>query len=167
MCYCCRKLEIRQNFDKSASLALIFSKRGQFCERGHEILVPDWIRQICERGKDAREANLSKFWRISNFQSASLTQIGLSHSRPLPLTHVICLSQSAHDLTHGLSHTQPLSHTASLTQISLSHTDRPLSHSVSLTQITWVSGRGRSSERGQSVKSITNNQSNLAKLIDR
>ena len=51
--------------------------------------------------------------------------------RPLPLTHVISLSQ----LAHGLSGTLPLWHMASLAHIGLSRTDRPLLHTAFLAQI--------------------------------
>ena len=46
-------------------------------------------------------------------KSASLAQIGLSCRQPLPLTHVICLSQSEStaSLAHSFSRTRPLLHT--------------------------------------------------------
>ena len=122
ICYCCQKLEICLGLSHrsvlsnqepvfhdlsckdwplshTASLTLSQSddckqgQRGQFCKRGHvrerpcareanlckrgrKILVPDWITQICERGRD----------KFLTFDSNS--------TRPFPLTHVICLSQS-------------------------------------------------------------------------
>ena len=42
------------------SMRVAEGKRGRFCERGCEItenLVPDWLRQICERGRCVREVD--------------------------------------------------------------------------------------------------------------
>ena len=45
----------------SDSLALISVRDRPICAREAKILDPDWIRQIYERVRDAREADLSKF----------------------------------------------------------------------------------------------------------
>ena len=76
----------------------IFSERGRFCERGHEInkscdwlLVIDWMKSInrplscCERGERGR------FWQISNFWYHKHIWFILNH---------ITLKQEIKDLWH-------------------------------------------------------------------
>ena len=109
---------------KSASLAS--------CPHWLSLSLQPIRNQYCERGRVAREAVCER----GRFSMKN----GLSHTQPLPLNHVICLSQSESmaSLTHGLSCTdRPLLHrSASLAQIGLSCTDRPLLHrSASLAQI--------------------------------
>ena len=56
---------------------------------------------LCERGRALWLAETDR----TLLHTASLAQIGLSRTQPLPLTHVICLSQSEStaSLAHGLS----------------------------------------------------------------
>ena len=130
MCYCCQKLENWPNLlkiglsctdrplsDLDLSRTLSWLALSQLTANQEPVLQE---RPRCERGRGVREAEVqerpNQYWERADLcERGQLSfKIGLSRTdRPLPLTHVICLSQSEStaSLAHDLSCTDwPLLH---------------------------------------------------------